>query len=81
MNNFYWIFHFCERAEYVFGLEDPLTQTLGEVYVKCLDAPKAGRVLFLQLLLKSVEAQSFLWEIANPLCCNANWNTAKLEIK
>ncbi|POW23033.1 hypothetical protein PSHT_00506 [Puccinia striiformis] len=30
-------------AEYLLGLEDPLTQKLGEVYVKCLDAPKAVR--------------------------------------
>ncbi|POW06381.1 hypothetical protein PSTT_09046 [Puccinia striiformis] len=32
-------------AEYLLGLEDPLTQKLGEVYVKCLDAPKAGTQL------------------------------------
>jgi len=29
-------------AEYLFGLDHPLTQKLGDVYVRCLDAPKAG---------------------------------------
>ncbi|WAQ88593.1 hypothetical protein PtA15_10A12 [Puccinia triticina] len=32
-------------TEYVLGLDHPLTQKMGEVYVKCLDAPKAGTQL------------------------------------
>jgi hypothetical protein len=44
----YFSSFFSNRAEYVLGLDNPLTQKLGEVYVKCLDAPKAGTVLFLQ---------------------------------
>ncbi|KAA1099298.1 hypothetical protein PGT21_002642 [Puccinia graminis f. sp. tritici] len=46
-------------AEYLFGLDNPLTQKLGEVYVKCLDAPKAGTQLKAEadlLLKKEYEA-------------------------
>ncbi|MBW0506896.1 hypothetical protein O181_046611 [Austropuccinia psidii MF-1] len=48
-------------AEYILGSDNPLTLKIGEIYVKCLDAPKAG------IVLKAKEDAQIFKELQNEL--------------